>query len=75
MTGTKNEHLKVCLELEDTAETLAEAAQLLARAEVPAAVVKGLWLARLTALVKKTGGIRGIATGEVFRRLVARTLA
>jgi hypothetical protein len=75
MSGTKNEHLTVCLELEETAELLADAAQHLARAEVPGAVAEALRLARLTALTKKAGGVRGIATGEVMRRLVARTLA
>ena len=32
-------------------------------------------LGRLTALQKPDGGIRGIVLGDVFRRLVARTLA
>ena len=31
--------------------------------------------ARLTALTKPNGGVRGIATGCTVRRLVARTLA
>ena len=37
----------------------------------------GNWqaLARLTALSKPDGGVRGIATGNVFRRLVSRALA
>ena len=34
-----------------------------------------LALARLTALQKPSGGVRGIGTGDTFRRLVARTLA
>ena len=29
----------------------------------------------MTALVKKDGGVRGIATGTSFRRLVAKSLA
>ena len=32
-------------------------------------------LAMMTALQKKDGGARGIATGSSFRRLVAKTLA
>ena len=32
-------------------------------------------MARLTALRKPDGGVRGIATGDAFRRLVSRTLA
>ena len=46
MSGTKNEHLKVCLELEETAQLLADAAQHLARAEVPSAVVQAIITAR-----------------------------
>ena len=75
MSGTKNEHLKVCLELEDTSELLADAAQHLARADIQRDVAESLRMARLTALAKKSGGVRGIATGEVLRRLVARTVA
>ena len=32
-------------------------------------------LATVTSLQKKDGGVRGIATGSSFRRLVAKTLA
>lgn len=42
---------------------------------MPAEVVEALRMARLTAPVKRNGGVRGIATGETLRRLVARTLA
>ena len=38
-------------------------------------MARALRQARLTALQKRDGGIRGIATGESLRRLVARTLA
>jgi len=37
--------------------------------------VKAIALTRLTALRKANGGVRGIATGDVFRRLVSRALA
>ena len=60
------EHLKILLQ---------DAATRLANAQVPANVVPGLALARLTALKKPDGGVRGIATGDVFRRLVSRALA
>ena len=49
--------------------------QTMANAQVPANVVPGLALARLTALRTPDGGVRGIATGDVFRRLVSRALA
>ena len=56
-------------------DLLAEAATHLARAQVPADVADGLARTRLTALRKADGGVRGIATGDTFRRLVSRTLA
>ena len=49
--------------------------QTMANAQVPANVVPGLALARLTALRKPDGGVHGIATGDVFRCLVSRALA
>ena len=60
---------------QDTLELLFEAATSLAQAAVPASVAVALTTARLTALSKRGGGIRGIATGCSFRRLVARTVA
>ena len=57
------------------AESLMEAATSLAQGTVPADVVAGLAMARLTALRKPYGGVRGIAAGHAFRRFVARTLA
>ena len=37
--------------------------------------VEALRLGRLTALRKEGGGVRGIVAGDIFRRLVARTMA
>ena len=49
----------------------------LAQARVPPAAAAALALARMTAVRKPDGGVRGIiiATGDVFRRLVSRALA
>ena len=47
----------------------------LAQAKLPVEIASGLSGARLTALAKPDGGVRGIATGCSLRRLVARTLA
>ena len=69
------EQLKILLQDQHALELLASAATRLANAQVPANVVPGLALARLTALRKPDGGVRGIATGDVFRRLVSRALA
>ncbi|CAE7916754.1 unnamed protein product, partial [Symbiodinium sp. KB8] len=41
----------------------------------PGSVSAALGLSRLTALRKPGGGVRGIATGDTFRRLVSRSLA
>ena len=46
-----------------------------ARAEAPAVVASALMSARLAVLQKPSGGVRGIATGAVVRRLVAKALA
>ena len=52
-----------------------KAAQDFARGQVPNVVCRSLMLATMTALQKNDGGVRGIATGTVFRRLVAKVLA
>ena len=69
------EHLKLLLQDSEALELLAEACTLLAQARVPTEVCKALAMARLTALRKPDGGVRGIATGDTFRRLVSKTLA
>ncbi|CAE7948954.1 unnamed protein product, partial [Symbiodinium sp. KB8] len=53
----------------------AQQAMMRARAHVPQEIQQALAMARMTALRKPDGGVRGIATGDAFRRLVARTLA
>ena len=69
------EHLKLLLQDGEAIELLAEASTLLAQARVPADVCTALAMARLTALRKADGGVRGIATGDMFRRLVSKALA
>ena len=69
------EHLKLLLQDGEAIELLAKAATHLAQAGVPEEVRKALAMARLTALRKPDGGVRGIATGDTFRRLVSRTIA
>ena len=59
----------------DTFDLLVEALNSLARGAVPVDVSAVLMRARLTALSKPDGGVRGIATGTTLRRLVGRTLA
>ena len=69
------EHLKPLLEAQDSMEALGDVASSLALGDVPPAVAEALSLARLTALRKRDNQVRGIATGDTLRRLVARTLA
>ena len=71
----KNAHLKPLLENELSMEVLYLAAQKLAIAAVPDTIAKAVAMSRMTALVKSNGRVRGIATGDTFRRLVAHTLA
>ena len=44
-------------------------------AHVPATIVRTTALCKMTALRKANGGVRGIAAGDVFRRLVTRAIA
>ena len=73
--GCTYEHLKTLLDENDTTELLFGACSSLAQAKVLEEVALVLMGARLTALTKPDGGVRGIATGCSLRRLVARTLA
>ena len=56
-------------------ELLFAACNSLAQCRKPSEVVPAIMGARLTALAKPDGGVRGSATGSSVRRLVARTLA
>ena len=77
LSGMRNEHLK-CLvfspRLEDS-KSLYYVAEFLARAQIPPAIRKGIALGRMTALDKGSAKVRGIAAGDTFRRVVAKTLA
>ena len=54
---------------------LLHAAEDFARGQVPDDVCHALMLATMTGINKRDGGVRGIATGTSFRRLVAKVLA
>ena len=79
--GTRHEHYRVLLEDIRATDNLYFLAQKLAVGDVPESIRRGLAVAHLTALQKvnetgaPTGDVRGIATGIVLRRLVARTIA
>lgn len=74
-SGQRAERLQVLLDDEESAALLSQAAEKNARARLPQPVVKAIRFGRLTALTKPKGGVRGIVTGDIMRRMVARTLA
>ena len=73
--GMTYDHLKVILDDEGMLGLLGDVAEDLACAEVPRDIANALVLSSMVALRKQDGGVRGIATGATFRRLVGRTLA
>ena len=75
LSGMTMEHLRVLLDEEEATGLLQQAAQRMAHADLPSGVLAGLRLGRMVALPKPQGGVRGLVMGDVFRRLVARTLA
>ena len=70
-----SDHLFPVLESEADSQLFAQVGSLLATGNVPAPILEGIRLGRLTALKKPDGGVRGIVVGDVVRRLVARTMA
>ena len=74
-SGVTAEHVKPVLNDSRDSEKLFAVALLLARAIVPQEVLTALRMGRLTALQKPNGSVRGIVASDVFRRLVARTMA
>ena len=69
------EHFHPILENDASLIALFRVAVLFSRGQVPPNVLEGLRLGRITALAKPDGGVRGIVVGDVFRRIVARTIA
>ena len=65
----------MCLDDFEVLQLLLLAAEDLARGSAPAEVTQLFTMATMTAVSKTDGGVRGIATGTSFRRLVAQTLA
>ena len=72
--GCTYEMLKLCLDDAETSHLLFRAVEDLARAQAPDCITRAFMGATMTALQKPDGGVRGIATGTSFRRLVAKTL-
>ena len=74
-SGMAAEHLRPLLDCTRDSDLLWELGCSFAQGRVPVEVIPLLRLGRITALQKPSGGIRGIVVGDVFRRLVARTMA
>ena len=78
LSGATCEHYyyyyKVLLDDAEALERFAHGANLLASAQIPANIAVALAVSRLTALRRPGAGVRGIATGDTFRRLVSRGL-
>ena len=75
LSGATADHYKLLLDDPTAFELLAFAVNCFARVDLPPGIIDALALSRLTRLRKPGGGVRGIATGDVFRRLVSRALA
>ena len=74
-SGMTSDHLFPVLESEAASELLTQVASLFAVGQVLHDILEAIRLGRLTALQKPDGGVRGIVVGDIFRRLVARTMA
>ena len=74
-SGMTSEHVRPLLDNPHDMERFWRMGQELARAETPDVVVDAIRLGRTTALSKPSGGVRGIVSGDIIRRLVARTVA
>ena len=73
--GMTADHFQLILESEADTVAMGRMATDLARANIPLPILTALRMGCLIALQKPTGGVRGIVTGEVFHRLVARSIA
>ena len=74
-SGMTNEHLRPLLDDWASMEVFFKAGEVFARGLILESVVQIVKMERMTALSKSDGGVRGIVAGDVFRRLIARTMA
>ena len=75
LSGGRCEYYKICLEDTVAFDVLFNVAELLARSHVPSSIRDVLQISTLTAIRKPNNKVRGIAAGDSFRRLVAKTMA
>ena len=74
-SGMTTEHSKILLDSTPGSSLLGDVATIFARGQLPKDNLTAVRVGRMTALQKLDGGVRGIVVGDVFRRLVARTIA
>ena len=74
-SGMTYEHLRPLLDNSRDMQRLHQLGERFARAEVSQQIVDAVRMGRITALRKSDGGVRGIVAGDLFRRLVSRTIA
>ena len=74
-SGITSDHLFRVLENESDSDLLRKFASLLAVGQVPDSILEAVLLGRMTVLSKPDGWVRGIAVGDNFRRLMARTIS
>ena len=73
--GTRNEHLRLCLEDDTALRLLHSVAECVAQGDLPRVVQDAMRLSQLTAILKDSGRVRGVSAGDTFRRLVGKCLA
>ena len=74
-SGMTTDHLRPLLDNVRDLHMLFLVGEQLATGKAPHEVVETVRMGRLPALTKPNGGIRGIVSGDVVRRLVSRTIA
>ena len=75
LTCLRKDDIGPLVQNEGASDLLCTVASLLAVGQVPDSILQALQLGRMTALSKPDGRVRGIVVGDIFRRLVARTIA
>ena len=74
-SGMTSDHLRPLLNDFQSMKLFFQLGENLSRGHVPRVAVEMVRAGRMTALRKPDGGVRGIVTGDVVRRLVARTMS
>ena len=75
LSGMTAEHVKPILDNTRDTELFCQVGEYLEGGEIPEDVLHAMRMGRVTALLKASGGVRGIVAGDMVRRLVAKTIA